>query len=642
MFFTQKLLTKNRILFIALLLFLSFLAFLAVRNSFNLALGGDDWGIHYLIWGIFDVRKEASYFNPFTYFCTYCPHYFFLSLISRVFGYEPFYYFFANYLARIAAGLALYILLIKITKNTLIAFLASCFFVVTYLGIEATDWAFNYNHILGIATYSFFLIFYYKLKETPKAKYFLISGLLFTISLIISPPRMHGMLALGLVAELGWLLIEGKRFNLKQSILRILMLFSLNYAVLYGVSDLYLYLRDHFRIEIGPFFIGNGYGAKEWNAQRVRDGINLMLSMFRSGKSDFIIDPIATVGNYIMPDMLWTKIPFSQFTILGKQAFTFFSYILPISLIYGGMNYAVAACVGLRKKNQIFLYILSLSSWMLFIYFLEKINMNTFSYPRVAFAIIGGFSFISTFWLFFLLKKTKPILAHLILLTLGWMFTFIIFPWVIDPNGIIFTWGRYSIQQGAGVAIWMSVIFYILIDALNKKKRFILLSIVYIFIILFVFMHIKFSNDYLSHVETYRNKQLDATYWNYITTEVPQIDNGNINVFLMLTDQQDGEIAEALRFGFYGRASIYYKAKLQKNSPFMIVNEYENALSSVYDGKYLLKQGREAIPTTIDRVYAFALQNKQIYNVTDQVRTKLKQDLEAVKQGSLKPPQPLQ
>lgn len=638
----MTILAKNKFfLYIFLVLLLSFFAFLSVRISFSLAQGGDDWGIHYLIWQIFDLAGDASYFNPFTYFCTYCPHYFFLSIISRVFGYEHFYYFLANFIARVIAGLSLFFLVKHITKESLIAALASIFFVITYLGIEATDWAFNYNYILGIGVMSFLFIRYWIAKETGKIKNTFIAGLLVAASAIIAPARMHGLIPLLLIAEVAWWVIEGRKFNLKKSFIRLSIASILYYIVLYGVSDLYIYLRDSFHIEIGPYYVGNGYGAKEWNTSRVWEGINFIREKISHGQSDLIIDPIATLGNYIMPDMLWSAIPFSKISIFGKSSFTFFPYLFPLSVAYGSLTLLILFLAGIKRKIAFF-YIGNLILWMIFIYFLHKATANTFSYPRVAFSLIGGFTIIFSVWIFFLLKKSKPLIAHTLILGLGWMFTFILFPWIIGPFGIITTWSRYSIQQGAGLAIWMALIFFITIEALNRKRRYTLLGITYLLILLFIFMHIKFSNDYLGYVATYRSREIDTRFWNKIITDVPSLDTQGLNIFLMLTDQPSAQIAEAIRFGFYGRASIHYNTRVWEYSPFMVVNEYESVLSSVYDGRYLKKQGRKPIPTTVDRVYAFVLQNREIYNVTAQVREKLNGDLKALNKGDLILPQEFQ
>lgn len=629
---------KGKRLIIFIVLFFASLAFLSIKNSFQLALGGDDWGIHYLIYQLFDKRDDISYFNPFTYFCTYCPHYFFLSIISRIFGYEPFYYFLASLLAKTVAALGVFLLVKKFTKSVMAAFLAGIFMSITYLGIEATDWAFNYNYFLGIGVVSAMLIWYWKAKESGRIKDIFVAGLLVSASFVISPARMHGLIPLLLIAETGWFIIEGRKFNFKKAALRLVVAAFFFYSVLYGVSNTYYFIRDNFNFEIGPFYVGDGYGSAAWNMQRIKDGLTLLSQKISAGQSDVLIDPIATVGNYVMPDRLWVSIPFSKITLLGRPAYSLVSYLLPISLTLGAISYFILKATGLKGKKAL-LYILNLAAWSTFIYFLHKSTISSFSYERIAFAIVGGFSLIFSVWFFFLLKKSRPLLAHTLLVSWGWMFTPILFPWIISPYGVIWTWGRYSIQQGAGLAVWMAVIFAFLIITLRKKG--ILLGIILVSIFSFTFMHIKFSNDHLGQVVTYRSKEIDSANWQKITSDVPSIDESKLNIFLLLTDLQSTQIAEALRFGFYGRASVYYKTSIWDHSPFMVVNEYESVLSSVYDGKYLAKQGRQTIPTSIDHIYAFALQNKQMINVTDEVRKKLKTDLEAVKQGTRPLPQPV-
>lgn len=634
---------KFKLTTVAFFFGISFIAFLTIRRAFNLALGGDDWGLHWLIWGIFGVWNESSFFHPLSYFCTYCPHYFFLPLISRFFGYEPFYYFLASLLARIFVSFSLFFLIKKLTKRTLPAVLAAVFFAVNYLGIEATDWAFNYNHIFGVGLVAIFLIWYYKAKETLNRKNLLIAAALFVLAAAVSPPRMHGLLPLLLIAEVGWLLIEGKKYNFKWAGLRLLVMAVANYAILYGISDVYLLVRDNLHFEIGPYFVGNGYAAHGWNEGRVRDGLAFLQNLYAKGQSDFIIDPIATLGNFIMPDRLWLALPFPQISLFGRPPFTFFSYILPISVVSAAISLFVLHFAELRKKLIPF-YLLNIAVWTFFIYYLLKINPVSFSYPRVAFALVGGFTTIFTIWLFFILRKNKPILAHVLLVGFAWMNTFTIFPWLISPFGIIFSWGRYAIQQGGGLAVWASVIFLICIDALKQKRQFTRLGLVYIALFLFVFMHFKFSDDYLAHVETYRSKELDKLYWGKITGDISTLDKDGLNIFLMITDQASAEIAEAIRFGFGARSSIYYGIVSKDYTPFMVVNEYDSILSSVTDGKYLLKQGHKEVPTTVERIYGFALQNKQMINITPQVREKLKNDLEVLRQQNLLPrpevPQP--
>ncbi len=616
--------SKSRIRLALSILLIVFLSYLAVRQSFTLALSGDDWLMHYTIWSIFDVRKETSLLNPLVYFGTYSPHYFFLSIISRIWGYEPIYYYAVSFLTRTGVAIIIFFLVKRLTKRFLSAILAGSIFAVSYLGIETTDWVFNYNHYLGIGIVAIFLIRYFQAKETKRFRDNLIAGSLFALALIVSPPRMHGLFPLIIITELGWIFIEGRKYNYRKFIERIVIILGFYFLIIRGIGIIVSFLRNY-SINLGINIAVGDYGT-EMYAQTINQGLNTVKASILRGQTDFIVDPIASLGNYIMPDMLWAKVPFT-------------TSLIAISLIYSVLTYTVLYLAGLKNKIAP-LYIFNLIIWLIVIYFLQIINASTFLYPRVAFALVGGFTIIFTLWLFFLLRKTKPLLAHTALLGFGWMFAFILFPWFLSPtSGIMFAWGRYSVQQAAGLSVWISIIFLVTIDSLRIKGKYFLLGTAYLVVLLFTLMHLAFTNNYLSHVNSYRSNRLDNKYWNIITSEIPSIDKNRQSIFLLLTDLESAEIAEAIRFGFFGRSIMHYNITNQNYNPFMVVNEYDGIFSAVYDGKFLSKHGQvNPKPIMPDQIYAFYLQNKEMYNVTDQVRRKLKDDLEALKRGN-QPPQ---
>lgn len=616
----------SKTFYISFFLFIFFISYLAVRQSFTLALSGDDWLIHYTIWSIFEVRKEGNLLNPLVYFCTYCPHYLFLSIIKYFFRFEPFYYYFFSYLIRTGVSLILFFVLKKLTKRILPAVLASTFFTVSYIGIETTDWVFNLNHYLGVGVVSIFLFKYFRAKETQKLKDIFQAGLLLATALTISPPRMHGLFPLILIAEIGWLFIERRRFNFKKATERLAVCLGFYFLIIKGIGEVVSILRDH-SINLGADWVIGGYGT-ELYSQQINQGLKLIKSNLLQGHTDFLIDPIASLGNYIVPGIFLSKIPFS-----------FTASIFPLFLIFALLTYSILHLLGLSKKNGVF-YVINLLSWTIFIYFLKLTNPNTFTFPRTTFALVGGITVIFTLWLFFLLKRSKPELAHLILVSCGWMFTFILFPWLLSPaSEIMLAWGRYSVQQSAGFAFWVAILFTLIIDYSKTKRKFFSLGISYLMIMLLALLQLVFTNIYFSHVNSYRNIELDKKYWNIITTSVPNIDKNAQNIFLLLTDRESSEIAEAIRFGFFGRSIMHYNITNQNFNPIMVVNEYAGVLSSVYDGKYLIKHGRiNSKPIEMDHVYAFYLQNKHMYEITKDIREKLKSDLLALQTGNLQLP----
>src|SRR3990167_2085922 len=116
LFFLNRSFKKSLAVFVLLTSYLTTLTYLAVGKSFNLALSGDDWLMHWMTWSIFYVRKITSIYNPMAYLCTYCPHWPQLALMEHFWGYNPFYYYLISMISRVLVALALFYSLKYITK----------------------------------------------------------------------------------------------------------------------------------------------------------------------------------------------------------------------------------------------------------------------------------------------------------------------------------------------------------------------------------------------------------------------------------------------------------------------------------------------------------------------------------------------
>jgi hypothetical protein len=579
------------------------LGLITLGDSFQLAMAGDDWLLHYTIWSIFTVQKGLSYFNPTSYLCTYCPHYFFLSIIEHFWGYNNFAYYFTSFIFRIGVALSLYLLLKTITRKTLPSFLASIFFTVTYLGIQTTDWVFNFNHYGGIIFVSFFLIFYWKTHEKKNILFVLYSTLTFAGALIISPPRMHGLLPLALAAELGWLLIEGKKYNFKWAGIRLLSLL-LAYKVV---------------------FSGSGYGTADYNLEQVRKGIEMGLEMLAKGNWAFLLNIITTLGNYIIPDTIWLMIPLGNMPTL-----------LPLTILYLLLSIGIFYLVK-TSRNRIYIYLAIQTIWFVFISFMRSSNIKFYSIQQTGAALIGGFTIIFTLFLFFQIKKTRPVISQILFISLFWMITFSLFPWIIAPYSIFETGLRYSVQQGAGLAVWMALIFFIAMEGIKEKNLKSGFGILVFLIVAFTSTHILLTRNYLSTVYANRNVYLDQKLWNKIFHDYPNLPQDGPTAFFLAADNP--LTAEwDLRFGFSSRTALHYQITRQNSNPFMLY-EYDRLLSMISDknGKAIKAQGYEPIPLPLDHVFGYILKEGELYNVTDELRQKLSSDLKASNTTGQKP-----
>ncbi|MDO8657105.1 MAG: hypothetical protein Q7K55_00055 [Candidatus Levybacteria bacterium] len=591
---------RTRLFFFLFVLLVIFLSWFTFKDSFATALSGDDWLLHYTIWIIFEIQKSASFLYPSTYFCTYCPHYLFLSVIKHFWEYSPFYYYLVSLIFRIGISFSLFFMVKKITRQTLPALLAAIFFSVSYIGIQTTDWVFNFTHYGGIIAVCIFFVLYFNAKNTSKILPLLYATLAFAGALIISPPRMHGLFPLILVAEIGWWAIEGKNYQLKKAGIRLIMILAAYKIV----------------------FSSPGYGTTEYNLSQVVQGLIMAKEMLLRGNTAFLLNPISTIGNYIIPDLLWQKIPLKS--LLG---------LLPIALIFASLSSGIFYLVGLKRK-AFNVYLLCLFIWLLIMIFIRRTNLNFYSIYQVGFGLIGGYTIIFSFRLFNHLKHSKPFLAFALLLGQGWMFTFGLFHWLIAPYQMLDSSLRYSIQQAAGLSVWSATIFTIVFLAAREKKLFQIQGVIYALIIAFITMHILFSQQYLSFLKMNRGVEINEHLWNTIFRDVPRLPQDRPTVFYLQYDNY--YLAEwSLRFPFSSRGALHYNITNQKTNPFMIY-EYDKLLSMVADGKALGPQGYEPIPLPLDHVYGYALQNGELRNITPALREKLKEDIKALSKESPK------
>lgn len=579
------------VVFIFIILFLSWITF---KDSFEIALSGDDWLLHYTIWIIFDIQKSASFLNPSTYLCTYCPHYLFLSVIKHFWGYSPFYYYLVSLIFRIGVSISLFFLVRKITKQSLPALLSGIFFSVSYIGIQTTDWVFNFTHYGGIIAVCIFFVLYFKAKNSSKIFHLIYAAVAFAGALIISPPRMHGLYPLILVAEIGWWIVEGKKYQFKKAGLRLIII-----LIAYKIV-----------------FSSPGYGTTEYNLSQVIKGLMMAKEMLSQGNTAFLLNPISTIGNYIIPDLLWLKIPLKNILTL-----------LPIALIFALLSSGVFYLVNLKGKT-FKIYLICLFIWFLIMIFIKKTNLNFYSIYQVGHGLIGGYTVIFSFWLFNHLKQNKSLLALALLIGQGWMLTFSLFPWLIAPYQIFDSSLRYSVQQAAGLAVWMAVIFTVILIGLKEKKLYQLQGFIYTIIVAFVIMHILFSRQYLAFLKMNRGTDINERLWNTIFQDVPILPQDKPTVFYLQYDNY--YLAEwGLRFLFSSRGALHYNITNQKANPFMIY-EYDKLLSMVTDGKALGPQGYEPTPLPLDHVYGYILQNGELLNTTSVLRKKLKHDIQAL------------
>lgn len=599
--FTHIKLFKQNVSFLFLLTGVSSLfAIFTFGDSLKLALTGDDWLLHYTIWQIFDVSKSLSYLNPATYLCTYCPPYGYLSLIKELWGYNPIYHYIISLIIRIITSISLGLLVYKTTSSKFISIVTSVFFSVIYIGIQTTDWVFNMNHYLGVAGIAGFIYFYFRLQNKLSLTNLVFTLIFFLFSLIISPPRMHGLIPFVMLIDLFYYFTYKKEFSLKRFIFR--------FAVLVIAYKLLL--------------SSGGYGGFNYVIGLVSSGIKLGIDSIKSGNSSFLLFPISSLGNFIFPDLLWTKIYESSSFLRNNSFLGFYKFIIPTGFIYFLTTIPIFLSVGSSKK-RLMIYGLQIFVWLVCLRYIRLANMSFLGSEQLFYSIIGGSSIIFSFNIYTLIKSSNPKLALLFITSTLWMICFTLFPWILAPYGGISSSMRYSIQQAAGVCVWFACIAHILIN--TEKIKYFLKSYGLLIVILFIGLHSFFSRQYISDLLSYRSERQVSTMWNDLLTQLPEIDREKVSIFYMTYD--DFRMIDlGMRFMFPPRAAIEYKILKQENVPF-IVYDYNDVLQAVNDGSSLTKLGLKPNPIKIENIYSFELQNGRLINRTEEIRLKIINDL---------------
>jgi hypothetical protein len=615
-----KWLTLHRKVFtlLFLVLLVPLISFATFQDSFRLGLIGDDWLMLYTIRMIFDIQKSLNFLNIHAYFCTYCPPYSILSVIKYFWGYNPIYYFVLSLLLRIGISWTLFFVVRKFTKSIAASFLVALFYSVNYIGLQTTEWVFNHNHYAGIILAGISLIWYWKAKEKFRFKNIFVSAFFFALALIMSPPRMHGFFPLLVFAEFFWLFIEGKGYSWKNGVIRLATVL-LAYRIVFSIG-------------------GAGYGTNLYLGI-ISESLKAMQDNLIKGEYTFLLNPITTLGNYILPDSVVVPLVTNQTKLLS---------FLPQSMTF--LASAVLSCFFVittpilklvRSTNrQIIYYLLASGVFVYLLRVIKRVDSTTFSNDKLIYTLIGGQVIIFSFFLFLELKKRNRLLAHGLLVGLAWTISYTLFPWLLAPNSILTSAMRYSVQQGAGLCVFVATLVAVVLQNYSGKKRnkvyipaFIIAAIISM---TFMGIHYLSTKDYLGNLVAHRSIDIDRRLWGTIKSEVPSLDTEEGPSIFYLT-YDDYYMAEwVLRFGFSARTSIVYEINDQTRIPTMIY-DFKDLLSIVTNGEVLSKYGMVPAPIPVNRIYAFDLKEGILQNKTNEVRAELMQEVvKATKNNSAK------
>lgn len=175
-----------------ILLFISLVGYLSLKNTLGFYFYSDDYAV------LYHHINNLTYFPPFY---TYVPK--FYGWIYDLFGLNPKPYFVLAIISHIIASFSLFFYTYKLTKQKPIALFASLIFSTGYIGLES----FSQMNTATIDSGNVFftivmLIFQKQFLETKKIKYYLFTLLVFYLGLILFPFRAFQMIMFLFFADL--------------------------------------------------------------------------------------------------------------------------------------------------------------------------------------------------------------------------------------------------------------------------------------------------------------------------------------------------------------------------------------------------------------------------------------------------------
>ncbi len=271
-----------------------------------------------------------------------------------------------------------------------------------------------------------------------------------------------------------------------------------------------------------------------------------------------------------------------------------------------------------------------------FLYFLADISASLIpdrflylligdSYVNFLKTLIGGF-FIITFPIFFYpLRKKYPNESLMGILSIIFALSFLLAPWLIFSNGGPFlSDSRYLTIPGAYFLV--SIALFITIAWQNKTN--IHSSIAALIIILFLITNLTSLNNYFNfYLNHGRDSKVANDIFSQISPHIKSYDNNAPVVFLFIADDYS-MLYNAVTFGFsYHLMLIDPRFGMDiKKAPFTVDNmeSLTNILTSE-DSSELKRYGYYPMKIPLENIYAFTLQNKNLSNLTPQVRYYLKE-----------------
>ncbi len=521
--------------------------------TFSLALYGDEWQMLWFGKAVnlqkYQITSEdiwGAYWNEMAVF----------TWIFDSLGNNGSYYYFFSYICRFLAAAFFYWFLYSQFYSKKIAFLGSVFFMVSPIGIEATDWVRNFDSYLGIIFLLIGLQIILNFKGTTSI---LSLMLVFLTGSLINPLRVHGVF---LTYEV-MLLVQlfGALGKKEMPFVKIL----LTSAIVLGALFFLL-----IKLNVFGGLSGNGLIGEAFNFSQ----------SFRS--------LTVSIGNILIPNFRLSEFPFRSIIFL------LMSGVVSLSFLVNG-NKLAGRFLGI--------FLLVVAGELNYKYFYLADSLYLAAIIALFFLAIVGY------WLVINIFNRTYKQTYLLTLVLCLLSAFMIYP-VLRQSGFAANFDhRYLIYSALATPLLL-VIF--LANSFAKYK--ILKNIGITLTCLIIIFNGIITYRYISIASMSHPQSTCQNLRQQVFEQIRMVDFTKQKFFWFKTTrpEDDAEVYNCLTFGFMFMTGLQFQIWDQKLLPVAVYETKEGINSMLTDGKTTAKYTGQIKRVSSDDLLVFEIRDDKV------------------------------
>lgn len=638
------LINSKYILFIILAVFITFNQIIVSKPILDRGIMPEDWDM--LLGYKIEQQRRPFLLERISYIWEtqdklYKNQIIYIGIFNDIFGLNRTAYILTNIGLKILATLSIYLLLLALFKNQLLAFAASFFFSFSPSVAGSLAYIVTGDDYLSLIFMSLFGISYFNL--ITKGRGLLKASLFILLTILSSPLRMHPFLLVPIFIESFFVFKDFKRFGFHNNTL-ITLKISLKRLFLFIFPVYLLYLKS----VSGDF--------KVWNTL-----VNI-LEQVNQGNWHTLLPPLFSAGFTITDNNALTALGniFSQI-ILKETNTVLFERLIVILIFVTIITTSLITWVIKPKRPIVFFLAIYLPANILnFSIYLSIQNINNipaairapYNSTNFLAALAGGYYLILGIVIFleWLLHHRKH-KASLLLLPIStlWTYIFTSFTWLEIGSGI--SYGspvhRYLTVPALGTSFFTAILIVMSINRIKHVRfvnyKYILVCLTGAAFILTYFYQINVISNYYYNDNTVgrsgTRQEMLKNRFDQALGKINQNDpaliyielgkNQNINpdyentffnnIIYTAFYAPDGGVVFSCRTFIYPTYSELLKSVKLKDSEIQFIQ----------DSRCTSRNGRygKTLTYTPDNFYAFSLEDDNFSDIKDSVLNKLKADL---------------